>query len=79
MHVERFEWDEANLTHATRHSVSVSEIEQAVRNATQWLPADEADRRRVRSVTDGGRRITAAVQLLGGGLIRPITAWERKR
>src|SRR5215475_13836662 len=32
--VEIIEWDDANVEHATRHGVSVQEIEQVIVNAT---------------------------------------------
>lgn len=81
MKVEQFEWDESNLDHATRHGVSVSEIEQAIENARHARKGrtDGSDRVMVEAQTNGGRQLRVIVQVKPGGVFRPITAWEMKR
>ena len=79
MQIEVIEWDDDNVEHATRHGVSVSEIEQAIANAT----AGRRNKRgrsgdvRIDSVTDGGRRVVViGAHDPGRHSLRPITAWE---
>ena len=59
MQIEVIEWDDDNVEHATRHGVSVIEIEQAIANATTGRrnKRGRSDDVRIDSVTDGGRRI----------------------
>jgi len=72
---DHIEWDEHNLDHATKR-LTAAEIEQAVWNATGWQKhTTEEDRRLIRSVTDGGRRVLVIVQVVRAG-IRPITGWK---
>jgi hypothetical protein len=78
-HVEWFEWDEENLDHATRHGVSGREIEQAIRNATVIRKGRSSEFVDLRTRTDGGRRVRVIAQVLPGGVVRPVTAWEMKR
>ena len=76
MRFEAVEWDDANLAHATRRASAI-EIEQAIANADRMFRHRVADRRLIRSRTDGGRRLAIVVQLRDQGRrVRPITAWE---
>ncbi len=73
------EWDDDNSEHATRHGVSVAEIEQAVANATaaRRNKRGRAGDVRIDSVTDGGRRVVViGAYLAARRSLRPITAWE---
>ncbi len=73
---DHIEWDEGNLEHATRHGLSEADIEQAIWNATGWHRHNKVvDRRLIRSVTDGGKRVLVIVQIVRDG-VRPITGWE---
>jgi uncharacterized DUF497 family protein len=59
--IEVIEWDDNNLEHATRHGVTMGEIEQAIVNATT-VRRNKRGRSgdvRIDSVTDGGRHIAA--------------------
>lgn len=75
---EVVEWDEHNEAHATRHGVSVGEIEQVLAGDPLFRP----DRRGsgdflVEGVTDSGRRVRVVVayhQMRRA--LRPIAAWE---
>ena len=72
---DHIEWDEYNLNHATKR-LTAAEIEQAIWNATTASRhRSEADRRLIRSATDGGKRVILIVQLIDNG-VRPITGWE---
>lgn len=71
------EWDEHNLDHATRR-LTAEEIEQAIWNADgsdMRTSKDAADRRLIRSTTDGGKGVAVVVHIIVGG-VRPITGWE---
>ena len=75
---EAVEWDEHNEAHATRHGVSVAEIEQIL----AARPAFRPDRRGSRDflaegTTDGGRRLRVVVAYDPvRRVLRPIAAWE---
>ncbi len=75
---EAVEWDESNEAHATRHGVSVAEIEQVLAARPVFRP----DRRGsgdylAEGVTDGGRRVRVVVAHdPARRVMRPITAWE---
>jgi len=77
--VEFIEWDDANVEHATRHGVSVQEIEQVIVSATvirrnkRGRPGDV----RIEASTDGGRQVVVvAAHDAARRRLRPITAWE---
>ena len=78
MLVEWIEWDEVNVLHATAHGVSVSEIEQAIRNARTAVWRKGGDRGVIRSVTDGGRPVVVIIDKKPGGGIRPAAAMPGK-
>lgn len=75
---EVVEWDEGNETYATRHGVSVAEIEQLLGGGPVFRP----DRRGsgdflAEGTTDGGRRLRVVVAYDAARLVlRPIAAWE---
>lgn len=79
MRIEFVEWDDDNIEHATRHGVSVIEVEQAIANATTVRRNKRGGSGDVRldAVTAGGRRVVviAAYDPIRRSL-RPITAWE---
>lgn len=61
---ETFDWDEANLEHATRHGVNDFEIEEAVLDAESIVTAAKKVRGEQREVSVGstaGGRIVAIV------------------
>ena len=72
------EWDESNEDHATRHGVSVAEIEQVLAAGPVFRP----DRRGsgdylAEGVTHGGRRVRMVVAYdPARRVLRSITAWE---
>lgn len=76
MRFETIDWDDSNLDHATRRATAI-EIEQAIANADRMFRHRVANRRLIRSRTNGGRRLAIVVELQDGGRrVRPITAWE---
>lgn len=76
---EAIEWDENNIHHATRHGVSVNEIEQVIASGPVYRRNKRgraADLLAV-GVTDGGRRVVVALSWdAATRTVRPITAWE---
>jgi uncharacterized DUF497 family protein len=80
--IDAVEWNAANEDHATRHGVSVREIE-----AILGLVTVASKNRKGRSgdyyadgVTPGGRRIRVVFAYRPGTrTARPITAWEVDR
>lgn len=79
MRIEVIEWDDDNIEHATRHGVSVIEIEQAIANATvgRRNKRGRSGDVRIDSATDGGRRVVVTgAHDPARRLFRPITAWE---
>lgn len=73
---DHIEWDEYNLDHATKR-LTAAEIEQAIWNAdgTDMIVSKDApDRRLIRSVTGGGKRVAVVIQIVSNGA-RPITGW----
>jgi uncharacterized DUF497 family protein len=77
---EAVEWDEHNEAHATRHGVSVAEIEQVLAAGPGLRP----DRRGrgdflADGSTEAGRRVRVVVVFdPTRRVLRPITAWEVK-
>ncbi len=77
---EVVEWDENNEAHATRHGVSLAEIEQVLAAGPVFRPdrRDSGDYL-AEGTTDGGRRLRVVVAYDPlRRLLRPITAWEVK-
>ena len=78
MILDRIEWDEHNLHHATRR-LTASEIEQAIWNADRIAPhRQHPERGLIRSATDGGKHVAVIVLVVHDG-VRPITGWETTR
>lgn len=79
MIIEHIEWDDVNLSHATRHGLSVTEIVQAVNNAESMRrnKRGRSGNVRIDSVTGGGRKVVViAAYDSARRSLRPITAWE---
>ncbi|MDA8302215.1 MAG: hypothetical protein M0005_11925 [Actinomycetota bacterium] len=77
---EAVEWDEHNEAHATRHGVSVAEIEQihAARRAGRPGGRGSGDFL-AEGTTDGGRRLGVVVAYDPvRRVLRPIAAWEMR-
>ncbi len=74
---EIFDWDEANLEHATRHGVEDFEIEEAVLDVDSVETAAKkvrGERREALIGSTAGGRIVVIVYTDRGGKIRPISA-----
>lgn len=76
---DHIDWDDANIVHATRHGISVDEIEQVIANANQWRPnsAGRTGDFLIRDYADAGRLIVLIVAYDEiRDSVRPIAAWE---
>lgn len=74
---EIFDWDEANLEHATRHGVKDFEIEEAVLDVDSVetvAKKAQGERREALIGSTAGGRIVVIVYTDRGGRIRPISA-----
>lgn len=75
---ESIDWDDRNASHATRHGVSLSEIEQVIENSPVYRRNKKGRQADFLAFgyTDGGRRVVVAVSWdATRRVIRPITAW----
>lgn len=77
-----FEWDEGNLEEIHRHRVSPDEFEQCFYNPPLWHKrkpgaAHRQERWYRIGRTDGGRTLFLVYQKKPGGVIRPITAYDK--
>ena len=72
-----FEWDEYNEEKVASHGVQPEEVEQCFfnRHLHKRKPGS-ADRWYLFGRTDGGRALFVVYQNRGGGLVRPITAYD---
>jgi len=75
----KFDWDEENRTHLTRHNVQPEEAEQAFTNDPVDLEVQEDDDdgyryRQIGETTSG--RILVLLSTVRGESVRIITAWN---
>jgi uncharacterized DUF497 family protein len=80
--IEAVEWDEANEVHATRHGVSINEIEDALSGAVvaHRNKRDRAGDWYIEERTRGGRAVHVVFRYrVETHTARPITAWEVER
>lgn len=78
---DHIEWDDANIEHATRHGVSMTEIEQVIDNAetVQRNRRHRSGDVRFQAKTDAGRPVVVvAAYDPARDAVRAITAWERR-
>lgn len=70
--------DDDNEGHLTRHGVSITEVAQVLQNRPQ-IRRNRQGRSAshiARGRTGGGRLVLIPFVDLGGGAVRPVTAWE---
>ncbi|MEW5987851.1 MAG: BrnT family toxin [Chloroflexota bacterium] len=82
MEITEFEWDEGNLEEIYRHRVRPEEVEQCFFNRPQWHKrkphrSGAQERFYLLGQTDGGRTLFIVYQRKKGGVIRPITAYDK--
>lgn len=73
MKIHSFEWDERNDEHATRHGVSIEEIEEVIVDAAVIWKGKSGVYLAYGQTMDG-RYALAVFQHKGQGVVRPITA-----
>ncbi len=75
MVISELEWDDENVEHIARHSVSPEEVED-VCFGLNVSERESKNRYILCGQTDGGRRLNVVVQRISRGIFRPITAFE---
>ena len=69
------EWDDKNIGHIARHNVNPQEVEDVCYSL--HLSEKEGGQRYILSgQTESGRFLNVVIERIGGGLFRPITAFE---
>ena len=73
-----FEWDDDNLEHLARHSISADEVEELFESTVvrRRGGTDASDRVRVLGRTASGRYLGIIYQQKARGVIRPFTGWD---
>ena len=75
MIIDELEWDDENIGHIARHNVSPKEVEDIC--FTMHLSEKEGNKRYILSgQTESGRYLNVVIERIGGGLFRPITAFD---
>jgi uncharacterized DUF497 family protein len=70
---DSFEWDEENIAHISKHSVTPEEAEEACDNNPLILRARDGKYYAL-GQTDSGRYLTVIIRPKPGGVVRVITA-----
>ncbi len=72
MKISKFDWDDRNIEHISRHNITPDEAEEAFLYAL--FRKGREGRLLVYGVTDPGRFILVVAALKPGGIVRVITA-----
>jgi uncharacterized DUF497 family protein len=72
--ISDFEWDEKNVAHIARHSVSPDEIENVAFDDEPWIKKGRTGTRYMLGYTVAGRYLFIVYALKGKGRARVITA-----
>ncbi|MBM3926344.1 MAG: BrnT family toxin [SAR202 cluster bacterium] len=75
MNIVELEWDDRNIKHIARHSVSPEEVED-VCFGFHFARSEHGGRYVLSGQSDAGRYLNVIVEDLGRGRFRPITAFE---
>lgn len=75
MRIGRLEWDDDNVEHLARHQVTPQEVEDVCFGF--HISRKEDGERYILSGQSGeGRYLNVVIERVGGGLFRPVTAFE---
>lgn len=75
MRIGRLEWDDDNVEHVARHQVTPQEVEDVCFGF--HISRKEDGGRYILSGQSGeGRYLNVVIERVGGGLFRPVTAFE---
>jgi uncharacterized DUF497 family protein len=73
--ISELEWDDYNIEHIAQHNVSPKEVEELCFGL--YIGEKTSGQRYILSgQTESGRYLNVVVERIGGGLFRPITAFD---
>lgn len=75
MRIDELEWDDKNDGHIVRHKVSPKEVED-VCFGLHISEKSGGGRYVLSGQTESGRYLNVVIERIGGGLFRPITAFD---
>jgi uncharacterized DUF497 family protein len=76
MEITEFEWDDDNIEHMARHSVSPDEVEGVAFDDEPWVKKGRVETRYMLGYTVSGRYLFVVYVLKGKGKARVITAMD---
>jgi len=71
-----FEWDNSNMEHIARHSISPDEVEDVAFDDEPWIKKGREGTRYMLGYTVAGRYLFTVYILKGKGIARVITAMD---
>jgi uncharacterized DUF497 family protein len=76
MEITEFQWDDNNIMHIARHSVSPDEVEDVAFDDDPWIKKGRSGARYMLGYTIGGRYLFVVYVLKDNGIARVITAMD---
>ncbi len=76
MEIQGFEWDEINIEHIVRHSVSPDEVEDVAFDDDPWIRKGKRGTRYMLGYTIAGRYLFVVYAGKGKGIARVVTAMD---
>ncbi|OGW44554.1 MAG: hypothetical protein A2Y66_00455 [Nitrospirae bacterium RBG_13_41_22] len=76
MEITEFEWDDNNIEHIAKHSVSSDEIEEVAFDDDPWIRKGRKDTRYMLGYTIAGRYLFVVYVLKDKGTARVITSMD---
>ncbi|TAN41961.1 MAG: BrnT family toxin [Nitrospirae bacterium] len=76
MEIMEFQWDDNNIAHIARHSISPDEVEDVAFDDDPWIRKGKSGTRYMLGYTIGGRYLFVVYALKGKGTVRVITAMD---
>ncbi len=76
MEITWFEWDDNNIEHIAKHSISPDEIEDVVFDDNPWIKKGRGGTRYILGYTVGGRYLFIVYILKSKSIARVITAMD---
>jgi hypothetical protein len=74
--ITRFEWDDGNTEHISRHSVTPYEAEEVFADDAAIFLRSRSGRYVALGQTEAGRYLTVVYERKSGGVIRVVTAFD---
>ncbi|OGO20869.1 MAG: hypothetical protein A2Z15_04950 [Chloroflexi bacterium RBG_16_50_11] len=75
MRIDDLEWGDENIEHIAQHNVTPKEVED-VCFGLHISEKSGGDRYVLSGQTESGRYLNVVIERVGGGLFRPITAFD---